>query len=174
MNQVKGAGAKWSKKANSRLSILFLHKQNSCLPKRHIWQFTLSRSRSFHTHLVSTYNGQRNSSLFQIWIFNPKWKSGSHVDKYYSKVHSTGSRVAPRFPACESSEQGGADKPTRQQFPKCGSSLWELVRNANSRAAQTEESGAPGAGLGHLILRTRSAVWGRLLQINNWGGKFSF
>lgn len=52
---------------------------------------------------------KKRISLFQIWIFNPKWKSGSYVGKYYSKVHSTGSRVVPRFLACESFKQGAGE-----------------------------------------------------------------
>ena len=81
---------------------------------------------------------KKKISLFQIWIFNPKWKSGSYVDKYYSKVQSPGSRVAPCFLAVNHSSRK-QEKTWKavvlKVWPLNRQQQQHLARNANSRAA---------------------------------------
>lgn len=150
MNQVRGQRAKWSRRVNSRLSVLFYINKIAASKVTHFSLHCHLCFCSFHKYLLSTYNGEKKkTSLFQICIFNPKWKSGSYVDKYYSKVHSTGNRVTPCFLACESFKQGAGRKLKSSSSQSSGnrravvlrarpwtsSIIRELVRNANSQAA---------------------------------------
>lgn len=61
--------AKWSKKVNSRLSILFLHKPDSLLQSYTFHSFHYhSCFCSFHKHLLSNYNGEKNEFISNLDI----------------------------------------------------------------------------------------------------------
>lgn len=104
VKELSGSGLNWKRISN----IVFYPEQNSCLQKsQHFTVYTVICFCFFQKHLLNTYKEpkKKKKSLFQIWIFNPKWKSGCYVDKYYSKVQSTGSRAAPCFLAVNHSSR---------------------------------------------------------------------
>lgn len=105
VKELSGSGLNWKRISN----IVFYPEQNSCLQKsQHFTVYTVSYAfvSSRNIYWTPTRNQKKKKkSLFQIWIFNPKWKSGCYVDKYYSKVQSTGSRAAPCFLAVNHSSR---------------------------------------------------------------------
>ena len=149
----------------NRLLILFFTLSKTATSKCYIQftvlQFTLLSVLLFLSQTL-TEHLQWKISLFQIWMFNPKWKSGSYVDKRYSKVQTTGSRAAPCFLAVNHSA-GSRRKTEKQQFLK--NSPWTsglsipLVDKQVLRLPQTEASAALGTGLSNLRLHRPPSDW---------------
>lgn len=87
--------------------------------KKKAFTFTLSCFFSFHKHL-STYNWPKKKKVY----FKPRYstlneRSGFYMDKYHSKVQSTGSRVAPCFLTCESFKQEAVEKLKGNSIQRC-------------------------------------------------------